>query len=465
MWACIVIFLGCGNWIFGQGIDDLAGKSGEAVLNFFSDQFNIKVSVINFENYSGISDEGAQKFYQLFASKLESSGKISYTDLMVNFHQKRGEFNLNRSYDQSHLMYIRLIRNKTAIGAGISIFSKNLDEIVFVKYVESEFVPAEQELLDTNRFGFSQTGFSRILELNAQRDLLDVRSLLNHQGQTILLFYYADKIEFFKLQEYQPVKFYTYKLTWQKPHYPSMDTEGRMSCFLDGDNFVVTVGNNFSKFSKILVFKDTKNEKWDDVSEGDIDFVPVRLVNLNNARYLAGIRYEPGKNYFEDSIVLAPFEGGIVSTDKGTYLTRQIVPFYALDISTEEKTGAMISLHVIDRDYSYRFLSSEFEQLTVEKNPRGATLCSLDGQWLATSDYAVGKDKLYFYKIENGSRRLVYENELEEEVVFISDGLWIGAPGFWVYVKKQDNSRVESKSARFAEYKLQFWSKKSESTH
>ena len=92
---------------FGEGLGDLAGKTADSILDYFSDKYNIKAGIIKFENTAGISDLTAQRFYQLLISKLETAANLSYTDLMINFHQNRGEFNLNRIHPLNHLIYLK----------------------------------------------------------------------------------------------------------------------------------------------------------------------------------------------------------------------------------------------------------------------------------------------------------------------------------------------------------------------
>ena len=90
----------------------------------------------------------------------------------------------------------------------------------------------------------------------------------------------------------------------------------------------------------------------------------------------------------------------------------------------------------------------------MEKVKRGASLSILDNQWLAVSDYTTLADKIYFYQVKNGGRRLVYEAEIPEEVLFISSGVWKSNKGFWFFLKK---------ILKYGEdYSLQFWRKSSD---
>ncbi len=186
--------------------------------------------------------------------------------------------------------------------------------------------------------------------------------------------------------------------------------------------------------------------------------------------YLAGIRYALGKNYFEGKWILVPILPDTPISDTEGVLEKQVQSFYASDYAIRPEDSQLMSIHMVDRDYIYRFFSDNFEQATAEKEERGSALCTLDGKWLAISNFSTGTDKLYFYRIESGSRQQVFENSIDGEIEFISDGIWKTAPGFWVKVKllnrSSSNSALKSpsigKSETYAEYKLQFWSKKSE---
>ena len=448
----MVVFLPISG--YGEGLGDLAGKAANSILDYFKDQYNIKTGIIKFENTAGISDLTAQRFYQLLISKLETAANLSYTDLMINFHQNKGEFNLNRIYPLNHLVYLKLTRNKNKIGAGIVIFSRTLDKIVFIKYVEELFTVEERDIYLTTNFGFKNAGFAKIMEMEVKQQLLDIKSFLDQKGQLRFLFYYPEKIEFFKLTENQLVKVFSHPLQWGKPYYPVMEYEGKLCVFFQDNQFYAVVGGNFSRTAKVLIINE--EETGTAVEVDTIDFIPFRTIELNEVHYLAGARYILGKNYFENNLMLLPFQFSSGQLVKEKYFVKEISPFYSLDFSLSGAGGTLDSIHFIDRDYRYRFLADNFQQLTVEEAQRGSALCCLDGQWLAVSDYSQGSDQLYFYSIEKGSRRLVYQNKVSGEIIFISDGLWKAAPGFWVYL-----AQLQPPPAA-PEYKLQFWSKKSE---
>lgn len=468
-WCICVIFLACGlSFAYGQGLDNLADGASQSLIDFFKERYNVKTAIIKFENFSGASGQVAQKFYQLLVSRLETAEGIAFTDLMINFQQNKGTFNLNRIHPMNHLIYIRLTRNKTKLGAGVSVFSLTQDKVVYVKYVETFFSTPEREFYESEGYGFKSAGFSRVMEMAVENGLLDVGSFLDRQGRLRILFYYRDKIEFLQLSGSRLQKFYTYPLKWKRPIFPVLEEEGKLSVFYENSVLYVTVGGNFSRKSRIIAFTGeglTDSGAAGDVADAELDFVPFRPIELNGSRFLAGARYVVGKNYFDNQLVLMPLEAGSVSAGQlaaagsgsdSDRLVREVAPFYDLGFAAAPDSDALDSVHIIDREYTYRFLADNFQQMTEETGKRGSALGVLGGQWLALSDYSHGSDRLYFYKIEAGARQLVFENPVAGEIVFISGGLWKAAPGFWVYVKTD-----EPASGR-TEYKLQFWSKKSE---
>lgn len=466
----IILLFTCTVNIFGDGLNELAEKAATNISVFFKDKYNINTSIIGFENYSGISDLAAQQFYQLVVAGLEAAGpidsatpeaaKFQYTDLMVNFNKGKGEFNLNRIHQLNYLIYLKLIRNKLGIGLGVSIFSRVTDRLVYVKYIETPFVREEMEFFDTVLYSFKEAGFAKIVELEAKPNLLDLKSYVDSAGNLRFLFLYADKLDMFQMQESRLQKYFSLPLNWSESYYPVLEPEGRLAVFQVEGRLLVTVGCNFSAVSKVLTLKENE---WMEI--GSVNVVPLCAMRLNERDYIAGVRYALGKNYFMDRLVLAPMEdflGGRVSEEKSNYafLEKMIPACYALNFSVGAAPGNLESIHLIDRDYKYRLLSDNCEPLTVEANgERGAALAVLDGQWVAMSQYSHENDSLYFYKIEKGSRRLMYQNDIDGEIVFISPGMWQSVSGFWVYVKRASAAPTTPPTR---DYKLQFWSKKSE---
>ncbi|MCP4220105.1 MAG: hypothetical protein GY765_36070 [bacterium] len=442
----IVLLNGVTATISARGMDTLAGKVSTGITKYFEDNIDraVHTGIIRFENFSGLSDMAAQKFYQMLVARLETSTGMKYSDLMINFQRHKGEFNLSRSEALNYLVYLKLIRNKNAIGVGVAIFSRSLDKLVSIQYFQEAVSAGEQDFLEIRDYGFKTTGFTKQIEIDAETQLLDFRTVKLPDNTDGYFFFYPEKIDGYKIDNGRFKKYSTFKLSWGRPYYPVLEKEGRLLFFsASGDNgLYMSVGGNFSPRSKICRYT---GGKWQEV--GGSNFVPFKLMRLNDRDYLAGAAYDEGKNYFKASLCLAPFVSGKMQEDE--LIRKQVPPFYALDYSTVDGKW-LESIHLVDTGYNYRFFAGDFEERTTESTKRGAAIAVLDNSWVVVSDYSIVNDTLYFYKIEEGSRRLVYQSEIRGEVMFLSRGAWKETQGFWVYVKKTGRNNVE--------YTLQFWS-------
>ena len=459
LFTAVAFTFTAGGICYARGLQDLGGKVSQGILDYFTarSEGRIRTAITKFENFSDVSDMTAHKFYQQLAASLETHPGVAFTDLMINFNKKRGEFNLTRINQLNYLIYIKLIRNKNKLGAAAAIFSRDLDKIVYIKYFEEVFSTGERDIYETRDYGFKGLGFSRQMEIDAKKDLLDFKSITVPGGSHRYFFYYPAEVEIFKVESSIFKKFFSFNLEWGRPYYPVINAEGRMCLFYpggadQGDVLYLTLGSNFSSRAKVFSFRD---DVWREIDA--LDFVPLELIRLNDNDYLAGARYDEGKNFFKDKLMLVPFVSGQLA--KGNFLEKKVVPFYSLDFSTFTRQAPLQlppnveSVHLIDTDYNYRFFAGDFEERTPAPEKRGSALAALAGQWLAVSDYSTSnnKDLLYFYKIQQGSKQLVYENRVNGQVIFISTGAWRGRQGFWTYVKKMKNNN--------AEYYMQFWSK------
>jgi hypothetical protein len=438
----IVVFLFLCGFAAGQGLDQLAVRTAGGIHEFISRENFVRTSIVAFENHSGLSDQIAQRFYQLLVSRLESDHQIRFSDLMINFNQNRGVFNLNDVSGFDYLLYLRLIRNREKLGAGLVAFSKTLDKIVYVQYKEVLIPSGEERIFSIREYGFKSLGFARAFEIETSPGLLDVRSVLVPAGETITFFYYPDRIDIFRQGANLLEKISSIRLDWGRPYYPVLEHEGRLAVFRIGDTLYLSAGGNFSPYSRVFRLQ---NNRWESFSR--LEFIPFRLIQVNQQFYLAGSRYELGRNYFVSKIYLVSLENG--DFRKGKLFEKSVPEFYCLDFASTE--GGLMSVHMVDRKYRYRFFASDFEEKTVEESRRGSSLMALDGKWLAVSDYSRGSDTLFFYRIDEGSRQPVYRNKIQGEIIFVSAGVWKTERGFWLMVRRTEKGRPG--------FFLEFWRK------
>lgn len=443
----LAVIVQVGRPLPAAGLEELANKTVSGILDFFKDKYNARTAVIKFENYSGLSESAAQKFYQLLVSKIEPGNKhITFHDLMINFSLKEGQFDLSRLDKLNYLIYIKLIRNREKIGAGAAIFSTSTDRIVSIKYAEEVIPVGEREILINPDFGFGSTGFARVMEIEADIGLLDFMTIKDAAGEERYYFYYPEKLDIYRVSGNNLTKAFSFKLKWGRPYFPVLKPEGKLGYFYQGEVLKITLAGNFAPYAKVFSYK---NNQWEE--GGKVNFVPLQYIKFNNSYYLAGARYDEGKNSFEGRVLLAPIDSSGQISGNDLY-EKAVPPFYAIAFACQG--DVLDSIHLIDRDYRYRFLAADFNEWTVEDAPRGGSLSALSGNWLAVADYSRGNDKLFFYRIGQGSRQLVYEEAVKGEIVFISAGTWKSQPGFWVYLQVGE--------VQESAFRLQFWGKTNE---
>jgi hypothetical protein len=433
--------------VASSGSDALAQAVADHVRAYSRDKFELSFAVSRIENASPLPDAAVQKIYQLIAARLETETSFSFRDSLLSFSNGRGEFNPRTLDDVNHLIYLRLVQNLNKTGIGVVIYSKRQDTVVSVRYAETEIPAGERNLLVKSDFGFSGLGFAKLAEWQPPAGLLDVCAVPSAGGPPMLLLLYPAEIEVRQLRDDRLEKSSTLKLNWGRPFYPVLHPEGRMALRQQGGTLLLAAGGNFSNASKIFRFSDGK---WTETDH--VDFVAQAWLTINAAPYLAGARYQTGQNTFQGRIFLLPVAADGGTTDKASLYEKSVPPFLALDVNAPG--GRLESLHLIDLGYVYHQYSSEFAERLADPMLRrsGSALAVIPGQWLATSDYSSGADRLFLTGIGDGGWRPTYDQPIDGEIVFIRDGSWQGTPGFWVYVRRSRDT--------YDEYPLQFWGKR-----
>lgn len=444
---CSLLFLiAIGNGVMAQqGAEGLVAESAEYLGSFFKNKFDIRVAIVSFENKSELSDLAMQKLYQMLISRLEGEKNIRVVDLLVNFANGRGEFNLSQAGDLDCLVDLRLVQNKTRTGLGLSVFSRLQDRIVTLKYFEKALSRGEMEFLNTKDFAFSELGFSKLLEFESRESLMDIQSIPGEDGGPMqYFFYYPDEIVIYLAKETRLEKLSQLKLQWARPFYPVLHDEGKLLLFRAGPSLLLTAGSNFSRYSQVLAFRDGR---WQEVQK--LDFVPFKYITLNQSPYLVGARFEEGRNFFKDKAYFLPFND---PAEKTAAYEKKTYPAMAVDFSIRE--GQLQAVHLIDRSYNYHLFTAEFEEKSPLPEKKGASLAVLGGEWLAVSDHTRGSDQLFFYDIRDGGQRPVYSARISGEVQFIAAGTWQNSKGFWAGVRQRADGQER--------LLVQFWGKRDE---
>ncbi|MDD8012240.1 MAG: hypothetical protein PHX05_02025 [Acidobacteriota bacterium] len=428
-----------------QGAEALVAESASFLAAFFKDMPDARVAVVRFENDSELTDLAMQKIYQMLVSRLEGEKNFRVLDLLLDFTGGRGEFNLDQPGTLDFLIEMKLIQNKSRTGLGLTVFSRLQDRVVAVKYFERPVSKGEMDLLNTRSYAFSGLGFSKLLEFESRMGLMDIQSISAEDGQEQYFFYYPDEIIIYSARETRLEKHFQFKLFWKRPVYPVLHPEGKLLLFRLDRDLVLTAGNNFSPTAQVLTYRDGQ---WQESRK--IEFVPFRFVTLNQTPYLVGARYEEGRNFFKDRVYFQPFSPA--ASGGANALEKKTCPAMSLDFSSLD--GQLQGVHVIDRSYSYRLFTSDFEEKKPLPEKKGASLAASGGEWLAVSDYSRNSDQLFFYDIRDGGLRQVYAGKVSGEIQFISAGSWLGTKGFWAGVRQQVDG--------LERLMVQFWGKSNE---
>jgi hypothetical protein len=440
----LIFFLYAGFNFPQSSAESLVQEAADTLQAFFKNKAETRVAVVQFENYSELTDLAMQKIYQMLTARLENDKNIKISDLLINFANGRGEFNLSKVNELDYLLYLKFIQNKSKTGLGMIIFSRWQDKLVSIKYVEKNLSKSEMELLDVKNFAFSELGFSKLSEFETKKNLMDIQSISSADGQSKYFFYYPDEIVIYVAKEDRLEKQSSYKLKWTRPFYPVLNYQGKLLVFTFKQELILTAGGNFSSYAQVLTFS---NNQW--LETAKIGFVPFKQLVFNQNPYLVGARYDEGKNYFKDKIYFMPFSDPTVIS--GIY-EKKAFPAYAIDFSTQE--GQLQGVHLIDRNYNYHLLTGDFAEKTPEPDKKGASLAAGEGQWLAVSDYSRQTDQIFFYDIKAGGQRPVYTGKIPGEIQFITAGIWQTVKGFWVCSQLSQDDYGRSV--------LQFWGKRND---
>ncbi len=452
LFSLFILFIQIGSTqstvVAERGINPLIDRLTKSVITFLNEQRVPSVSIIGLRNRTQLSDDAVQKIYQLIVYRLDRDKSIDFKDSMLSFTKGVGRFNRRTHRTVRFLMSVTMIRNRSRIGFGVSIFSVNLDKTVFVKYVESDVTHGEVSFLNIRENRFSEFGFEKIVELDSKKGLLDMRSVVSSAESSaapLYYFYYIDRIQVFQFSSNRLKKIAVIKLneTDASDFFPAIEVEGRLFFFTFGTDSYMVVSNNTRKNS--LVYKNQQGT-WESVAK--IGFVPFEAFLSNNKHYFIGGQYEPGKNYFKENLVLKSIENTLNGVDEKFY--KRIEPFYS--ISFLKENDRIVSMYTIDRKYQFINYGANFEATESNQSRFGYAFSVLENQWIVRTAYTSASDQLKFYKINEIEDKPKYEKPISGEVHFINGGQWNQMKGLWVYVKKRINN--------YDVYKLQFWSKK-----
>jgi hypothetical protein len=425
-----------------QDLDAFVRGASDQIQSFLKDQVDVRCAIVRLENASDLSENAVQHLYQVLASALEANPHLHFSDLMVGFSGNQAEFNLRTGADFTFWIDVKLLRNGAKLGLGLTIFSKRLDKIVFLKYLETMLAKGELDLLNTRSYVFNELGFAKILEIDARPDLLDVASLAGASGETAYYFLYPREIACYQARQGRLEKTRALPLSWGRPYYPSQTPCGRLLICKTETAVFLCAGTNSSPRAQIFQLKGDAWEPW-----SQVEFLPLKLARVNQTLFLIGARYEPGTDLFKDKLYFLPFAA---DNPGGQIYEKKLLPFYNADLAVSD--GQLTAVHVVDNHYRTHVYGPDLAETPLDETPKGVALAVLDNRWLALSDYTSREDHLYFYALGNGARRQVYSAAVGAEIVFLSAGSWGEVGGFWALLRNVANPQKP--------VLLQFWGKK-----
>lgn len=435
----IFFFLLTSIFINSQGIQILSKKISGNIETFFSDKNRVNYSIIRFENYSYLSDLELQRFYDLIITDLERSETARFKDLLTGFNNGKGNFNLNRINEINHIVTIKLINNMGKLGAGIIIYSRNLNRIVSIRYYEEPIKKREIELLGISDPGISSREYLKVFDLKVNKNLLNVASY-NINGTEHIFFLLNDRIDVYKITENSISKKNTNRIDWERPYFPAIHNEGNLFLFEDNSEIFLVAGSNFSKYS--YVFKITGNKLK---SFSKMNFCAFDVFMINEVRYIAGFNFSFGKNFYTGKLFLKQFKS--VNFDSGETFVKSLPDFYSAAFL---KDGADFrSIFLVDLNYNMRVFSDTMSETTGFESKSGSTHAISDSV-IAVSDHVETNDRLKILKIEN-KMNPIFDKKIQGEIKLIKNGTFGGKRGFWIIVKTDNNG--------LKKLKLQFWRK------
>ena len=167
-----------------EGAEALINDGAAYLGTFFKDRFDVRVAVVRFENESELTDLAMQKIYQMLISKLESEKNIRVSDLLVDFANGRGEFNLSQAeraglpagpeahpeQEPDRPGHHRVFA-PAGPGRGREVFRKDPQP------------RGRWTGCNTRDFAFAELGFSKRLEFESKADLMDIQSIADADGR------------------------------------------------------------------------------------------------------------------------------------------------------------------------------------------------------------------------------------------------------------------------------------------
>jgi len=440
----LIFFLNSLAFSVNKDFMSLTENLTENVVEFVQTKRIPSLSIVKIKNSTNLSDNSVQKLYQMIVARLENNKKIVFKDSMIGFFNDKGKFNYRVAKTVRYLMEMTLIRNMTKIGVGVSIYSVILDKIVFYKYYEWEPKSGELRYLNIMENKFRDFGFTKIVEINTNRGLLDLITLKMDDKKKHYYFYYYDHIDVFSKENNILKKINVIRLNLKTNNYFNViEREGRLFVFEFNNMRYLVLGNNF--YRKYSVYK-YKENKW--VFYSNINLIPFEVFESNSEKYFIGGQYEIGKNFFKNKLIMKSLNSLLNNSNEEYYKT--IDSFFSISFHKDEKK--IKNFYIVNKNYNFIYYGPDFEIYGKDKGRKGYAMSLINNKWIVKTSYTYGNDdKLYFSKVNDSETKIKYSSNIKGNIIFLREGLWNNKSGIWAYIKSSVNN--------YNVYKLQFWSK------
>lgn len=420
----------------------LADKTADETIRLLKAPHPVAATVA-FQNYSYLSDVEAQTFYQLFSTRMEQRPGLEYRDLLVQFNQGKGRFNLSEQTSLRYGLYVTLRDTPQGLACGVAV--RLIDDAKLLGLVHEVAVidPAERWLFSqTVEQGAPSGALLRRREtFRVDGDIFAVAQNTLKREKLMLCALTSEALVVWSAAMPNQAAGKKMPLKWAFPRSPSLQNEGRITFFQKNGQTFMTLGSNFSPKGIVL-------QVQDDIlsTVGVIPFVAVKTVSLGEDAFLAGGRYIPGTNRFDGELRFLNLNAwNPVGEESAKVATRQIKPFYDLAIGLGEQQMMNASFLACD-PHRLEMVSGEWTPLLDESSSiqTGANLIIVDNRWLMTTGIEEGGDSLSIYDVTDGGFRLLGQEKVDGQIQALSEGFIEGRIGVWVlrYVSDSTGGRL-----------------------
>ena len=425
--------------IHSQGIQRLSEKINDNVSVFFENMHDTTYSIVRFTNSSSLSDIELQRFYQLIVTQMEKSGEGIFKDLLTGFNNNKGNFDLSRINEITHIINIKVINNMGNLGVGIIIYNRNNNRIERIKYFEEPLIKPEVEFLGIKNPGLSSIEYHKELDIRVNNNLLNL-SAINLDGSQYIFILLKNKIDIYFLNRNSMVKKNSQEIEWGLPYYPSIKNEGNLFLFKNDNKVYLSAGSNFSKFSYIYEFKNSRLVKI-----LKLNFSVVDIFDINGIKYLAGFNFSFGKNFYKGKLYLKQFNDNI---QQGETFAKDLPDFYSSSFYKED--NEFKSLYLIDRNYKLRIFSGSINEVSVKDLKFGSAIAVWDNYY-AISGHTFNNDNLKIFKVGDNIGDPIFNKDITGAIKVLKSGMINGKRGLWVLVEEEGKGLPKSR--------VQFWRK------